>query len=214
MDQELNKDLLKKILLQKFRKYIRKSVLKKHIDDLVDDYIEKYNFTKLYTIDSLPKSYDIKWWFQEKPDAEFVEYNGKEEKNYEIQMNNIYMSDELARYIFKFYHDWYWCPGCEIPDKINALIDIYKKFKYARKNKPFYESRLANISLIGSIRFYNLEWKPYLCNSEIKKCFNHLRDSLKYLDRIRDGKMKEKHIKSKIYIFDPFNLKEDGCSVN
>lgn len=197
---------IRRLLLARWKNLIDEETLRSKIDDFVDEYLEKCEFFEKYTVDQLPSRADIKWWFQEKPEAQYVEQtDGSLESNYEMNIDAICLEDSLATDIFKYYYNWYWENGCEIPYTIQKMIDVYKKFKRARseKKKSEYKERLANLALVGIVRLNKLERKPYMCPTEIMKCSNHLIESLEILSRI-GTKREPKSLPKKLYIFDAF----------
>ena len=133
---------IRRLLLKKWKGLISEDTLKEKIDDFVDEYLEKCEFFDKYTVEQLPSRADIKWWFQEKPEAQYVELtDGTLESNYEMNIDAICLEDSLATEVFKCYYCWYWEDGCEIPDAIQEIIDIYKKFKRARSDMKMKNNR-------------------------------------------------------------------------
>lgn len=210
---------IRRLLLTRLKEVIKKDGdLEKRIDDFVDEYIEKCAFLEHFTTDELPSAKEMKWWFQNKPRTDQLQVmlnNGEYESTYEINIDKICLTDELATEVFKYYFKWYWEKDKEIPDVINQLITLYEKYKRARKpeNKDTYEIQLRNIAIVGVIRLYGLEWEPYMCISETSYCKDKFFEVLEFLSKARRKNISKSHPK-KIYIFDAFSkIKEnDGRS--
>lgn len=201
---------IRRLLLTRLKAVIKNDDdLEKRIDDFVDEYLEKCAFLEHFTVDELPTSKDIKWWFQNKPRVDQLKVklsNGKYEPTYEINIDKICLNNELATEIFKYYYKWYWENDIEIPEVINKILDIYQKFKRARKpeTKKSYEVQLNNMAIVGVIRLYGIEREPYMCLSETSYCCERFFNALEFLLKIRKKKFKKDATK-RLYIFDAFS---------
>jgi hypothetical protein len=204
---ELDKNKIRRLLISRLKDLLHKEDLQNKIDDFVEEYIEKSKFLKKYTVKNLPSQQEMKWWFQDKQDVNYVELaDGTLEKNFEINIDKLCIDSKICTAIFKDYYDWYWEKGCIFPDTIQQIIDIYNKYKFSRKpeKKDTYKSLLVNFTLVGSVRMNKIERKPYMCQTEILKCLDHLMKSLNIISNI-GTKKQSKTLPEKIYIFDAFN---------
>lgn len=211
---QYDREEIKKRLLKRYSKKIKKTVLDKNIEGLIDEYIEQQEFVRKNgkSIEDIPTKEQIKWWFQDEPQGIEVEVSpGIVEEAYEVQIDNICLKDKLAYEVFTTFYKYVWKQGEEIPSVIKQLIRLTKLAETTKnkKNKEAIRTRLANIALVGVIRFYHKERKPYLCPSQISRAITFFRNALLVIDKIESGKYKEKVVKGDLAIFDPFREDND-----
>lgn len=211
---QYDRDDIKKKLLKRYAKKIKKSVLEKNIEGLIDEYIEHQEFVRKNgaSTEDIPTKEQIKWWFQDEPQGIEVEISpGVVEEAYEVQIDNICLKDKLAYEVFTTFYKYIWQQGKPVPTVIKQLIRLTKLAETTKnkKNKEAIRTRLANIALVGVIRFYHKERKPYLCPSQISRAITFFRNALLIIDKIESGKFKDKVVKGDLAIFDPFRDDND-----
>lgn len=195
---------------------IGKHLTEDEICDLVDDYFEKQDIIDSgATVEDLPTLYDIKWFFQDPPKELYVKNEeGESEEVFEIDVDNICLNDELATKVFKNLYSWYWEKDKELPNEILELIKLNNIATRSRnkKNNLSANSRLANICLVGIVRFYHIEKYPYIYPSKIIRAYDFFKSCLNFINKVHKGKIsKDKidNIDNKLYIFNPFEEKEN-----
>lgn len=193
----LDREKIKQSFLKKYKNKIKKDVLEKHIDGLVDEFIENRNFVKdnKLRVNTLPTKDEINSWFEEPFDIEnFL----KTEENPEdgmtkIDLENIYLKDSLAKDVFKFFYKHKWVITEEPHPILKQFVKLYKIAQNTpnKHNKNFILSRLINICLLGTIRFYKMERKPYLRESQVVEVINHFFELLEIISKIDEKKIKD-----------------------
>lgn len=206
---------IKELIIKKMGTKLKKAVLDANIEQLVDEYIENQEFIKKNgsSTNNLPTKSEMKWWFQDKPpaDKQIDTENGKKEDCYEVDIDKFCISDKTALEIFKTLYKFSWKQGADVPPTIKRLISLLKISQSTknRNNKEIIETRLGQIALIGTIRFYHMERKPYLCPSQINRAINYFKEALSLIDKIESGTFKDKKIQGEFFIFDAFKVKEE-----
>jgi hypothetical protein len=185
----------------------------KQIDGLVDEYMENKKFVEdnNLTVKDLPTKEDIREYFQDPPENDKIEVeDGIFERCFEVDVDTICLEDKLALEVFKWVYRWKWTQGSTIPPEIHELIKINNIISKSnnKDNRDRAKARLANICIVGIIRFYGLERTPYLCPTQIIKSLDFLRQSLGFLSSVIKGKYKQKVVNGELYIFDPFDTNE------
>lgn len=204
-----NKDKIKIILLKKYKNKIKPNVLEQHIDGLVNEYIDNKNFISKnrLKVASLPTKEDIASWFEDELDPnELIKSENDDDPIAKIDISKIY-TDKIAKQVFKHLYDYKWEHNKELNDTIKILVHLYKISEATTNeiNKDKIISRLINIALIGTIRFYKLERTPYLRDSQIKYIINKFFKILSLLFNLTSGKYKSKKVKGELYIFKLLN---------
>lgn len=203
-DRELIKRNIEYRLKQKGKKYTEKI-----LDSLAEDYIEKQEFMKYSKVSDLPTKKQIKWWFQELPEKTHIENSdGTLYELYEVDIDAICIGNDVETKVFKYLYKWYWDnhENTKIPEEIEELIKIANVIKYSKNNynKRTAKTRLVNIALIGTVRYYNKETKPYLSSEDIMKSYDYLLECLYFLHKVNKNKIEKEKlemIKNKLYIF-------------
>lgn len=199
---DISKTDIEQILLKNLKK--KKINLKKpQIRSIVNEVYDNKKFVRdnKLTLSDLPNSQQIKSWFQD--DIEFDD----DTEFFEIDVYSIYKQEPIAKDIFKWAYKWHWTQFCDIPDPILELVKINKSIYRARKpeNKEILKARLANICVLGTIRFYNLDRTPYLSPSQIINSTEYLSKILTFIDKANSGKYNDSIVYGDLYIFDTFN---------
>lgn len=204
-----DRDEIRSIIIKRYANKLKKTVLDKNIEGLVDEFIEKREFVRKNgkSIDDFPTKTDIKWWFQDKVSDHNIETTpGEFEDALEINVDEICLDDPIATQVFKSLYRYTWKSGDEIDPVIKNLIKLTKiadaSKSGAAKKKLRY--RLNNIAIVGVIRFYHLERKPYLCVSQINTAINFFRNALLIIDKIDGGEYKDETILGEVSIFEAF----------
>ena len=124
----------------------------------------------------------------------------------EIQIDEICLKDPIASEVFKHLYKYKYKQGDEVPPIIKGLIKLIKLADMTKtgKNKTAIKLRLNNIAVVGVIRFYHLERRPYLYPSQINKAINFFRNALLVIDKIEGGSIKDGEIVGELPIFDAF----------
>jgi hypothetical protein len=205
----MNKEVARKIIadrLKKKNKRLELPIIEDLAEELIDnlDFISKHNLS----VDDLPNRNDIKWWFQEPPPENLqIEVEpGKYEDLYEVSIDNICLKDKLATKIFKYLYKWSWQQGEPIPDEVKEMIQINNMAHKStnKENKTAARVRIINLTMVGIVRYYHIENKPYLCPTQIKQACDFLKSTLAFLSGVVKGKYDKKIITGRINIFDPF----------
>jgi len=209
----LDRDKIRKNFINRLKTMGRRPSCKK-VDDLVDEYLENQKFIEdnNLSVENLPTKEDIKYWFQDPPETDLIEIEPDLfETVFEVDVDDICIDDKLATEVFKWLYKWKWYQGKELPKEIFELIKINNIISKSRnkKNKEKAKARLANICIVGVIRFYHLERNPYLCPTQIVKSVEFLRQSLSFLSKVEKGKYDKKIVNGNLYMFDPFEQYED-----
>lgn len=205
----MNKEAARKIIVDRLRKADKKLELPR-IEDLANELVENWDFISKHnlTVDDLPTQEDIRQWFKDPPpDVLQVEIEpGKFEDIYEINVDEICLKDPLATKIFKYVYKWSWKQGDKIPEEIKELIKINNMAHRSSnsKNKNIARARIINLTMVGIVRFYHLESKPYMCPTQIKRACDFVKSTLAFLNSVVKGKYDKKTVNGKIYIFDAF----------
>jgi hypothetical protein len=191
---------------RKFQDKIKKTVLDKNIQGLVDEYIEiqEYISENGHDVSDLPSKSDIKLWFQDLPESqEFIHADGTTEPMFELDIDRICLTDDLALDVFKKFYDWGWIKGEDFPKTIKLLVKYCKVYLHTKNNlnKKKIETRLINIFLVGIIRYNHLERAPYLPKSYINSGFQTFIAHLIILDKFDSGLLKDSDKE-----FDSFDL--------
>lgn len=209
----IDRDKIRKKFIDRLKSMGRKPSVRK-VDDLVEEYMDNQKFVEdnRLSVKTLPTKEEIHYWFQDPPDSDLIEVEPDVfETAFEVDVDEICLEDKLATEVFKWLYNWSWKQGEEIPNAVLELIKINNIISKSRnkKNKEVAKARLANICIVGVIRFYHMERKPYLCPTQIVKSIEFLRQSLNFLSGVTKGKYSKKIVNGELYIFDPFDLSED-----
>jgi hypothetical protein len=205
----MNKDVARKIIVERLKKKNKKLELPA-IEDLAEELVDNWDFVSKnnLSVDDLPDKNDIKWWFQDPPpDSLQVEVEtGKFEDLYEVNIDSICLKDKLATKIFKYLYKWSWQQGEKIPEEVKELIQINNMAHKStnKENKAAARARIINLAMVGIVRYYHIENKPYLCPTQIKRACDFLKSTLAFLSGVVKGKYDKKTITGRISIFDPF----------
>jgi hypothetical protein len=205
---------IKELIIKKMGNKLKKEVLNNNLEHLVDEYIENQEFIKNNGSDpdELPTKDEMKWWFQDRPEPTEVEVeiNGVKEECYEVAIDKYCTTDKIAMEVFKNLYKFKWKQGVDVPIQIKALVRLNKIAETTKNknNKELIEARLSQIALIGVIRFYHMERKPYLCPSQINRAISFFKEALCFIDTMDDAKYKDTKIHGEFAIFDAFNTKE------
>jgi len=189
------------LIKKKYQDKVKREVLEKNLEGLVDEWIEIHEYIDEngYSIKDLPTKDEMKWWFQDLPEADTVIYaDGTSEPLFEIDVDKICTSDELAMHVFKSEYDWTWDPKVEVPKTIKMILK-YNKVYLNTKNeisRRKLETRLINLFLVGIVRFNHIERKPYLPKSSINKGFKKFSAFLNLLEKLDNGTIKDLEIES------------------
>lgn len=200
-------------LLKHFKDKVKPDILEKNIEGLVDEYLEVQEFISKNGADvrTLPSKIDMKWWFQDPINKDELK-SIPGDMVCEVKIDEIYLNEpHLAKPIFKDLFKWKWEYGVQLPDTVKELILLEQSIqntKDAQKRK-LAEIKLLNLALLGAIRFYNLERKPYMKMSEIQKINDHFKMVLGVIYKIDNGFYGKNKIKGSIYLFDAFGLKSN-----
>lgn len=207
------RDAAKEYLLKHFKDKVKPDILDKNIDGLVDEYLEVQEFISKNGADTrtLPSKNDMKWWFQDPINKEELK-STPGDTICEVKLDEIYLNEpHLAKPIFKTLYCWKWEHGVALPDTIKELILLERSLQSTTDNqkRKMVEIKLLNLALLGAIRFYSLERKPYLKMTEIQKINDHFKMVLGVIYKIDKGFYGDNKIKGSIYLFDAFGIKSN-----
>jgi hypothetical protein len=201
-----DRNKIKSQLLEKYSKKVKKEVLEKNIESLVDEYIEiqQYILENGKNCNDLPTREDIKWWFQDKPELEEIEVSpGNYEKLLEVQIDAICLKDKIASFVFKHLYNYKWKQGTELNHFLDQLIklNILAQESNSRLIKNKAKTRLANICLVGTVRFNDILRKPYLTQKQIDDSILYFRKVLSIIDKVSNGEFKDNIVTGEMYLF-------------
>ncbi len=207
-----NRDEIRSIILKRIGNRVKKNVLDKNIEGLIDEYIEKHEFILKngISVKDNPTKEQIKWWFQDRFDESKMESNSSNyEEPLEIQVDEICLTDPVALIVFKYLYKFKYKQGDEVPNEIKALIKLIKLSELTKnaKSKTTIKRRLNNIAIVGVIRFYRLERKPYLYPSQINKAINYFKNVLLLIDKVSNNETKDIEDVGELVVFEA--LKDD-----
>jgi hypothetical protein len=202
-------------LTKQLKSKLKPSVFEKNIEGLIDEYLEVQQFVinNGADVNELPRKNDIKWWFQDPIDRKEVENSRNSGDDIcEIRIDDIYLNDKLlAKPIYKKYYNWKWEQDVEVPLPIKELISLSRSLNSVKdiNKQKIIEVRLINIALLGVIRLYKMERKPYLKSSEIEKIIRHFKMVLDVIYKIENGFYGNNKINGSVYLFDAFGIKSN-----
>lgn len=199
-----DKEKIKKQLYKKYKAKFKPDILNKHIDGLVEEYIENDNFIKKnkLKVKNLPTKSEINSWFEDELEANELLEN-LNDPIAKIDLYAIYHKDKLAKEVYKNFYKYKWKRGDEIPIPLKTMIQLLKIAETTKnvQNKNTIISRLINIALLGTVRFYHLERKPYFKEKQIQKIINYFIGILTLIYKIEHKKFKDVILDEEVYIF-------------
>lgn len=210
-----DKDKIKSIILKKYKGKIKPKVLESNIDGLVNEFIENREFIKNNNlkVSSLPTSEDIKSWFEDElNDENLLESLKNDDPWMKVDMYKIYHKDKLAKEVYKNLYDIKWSITDEIDPNIQLMIKLLKlsdRSSTTKANRDIIISRMVNLALLGTIRYYHLERRPYFKESQISKIIEYFFKVLALIDNVKNGKYKDKNIAGELYIFKSLDTLKD-----
>jgi hypothetical protein len=171
----------------------------------VDEYIENQTFVQENgdSVSELPSKKEIKWWFQDKADEINDPITGEGSDLYEVNVDQICLDDKTAHYVYTDLYNYQWQQG-DIVDPV--ILDFIKFNSLAEKSrdknvKMKIRTKLYNIALVGTIRFYHMERKPYLTIEQMELIEKNFIKYLKIIDKVSNGEYKDQKVTGSIYIF-------------
>jgi hypothetical protein len=205
----IDESSIRKEFIRIFKKK-RKQLKKETLDQLVSERLENMKFIQENGDDpsELPDSEEIKTWFIDPPDHKEILLNmgSPDQKNVEFDYDSVCLKDSLAEKIFERFYGWYWKQGDQIPPEIEKMILLNRIVNTDKdmRRVSLAKTRLANLSMVGVVRFYKMERRPYFSSNEIIQADITIRKILTALDDITNGKYSDSDITGEIYIFDVF----------
>jgi hypothetical protein len=210
-----DRDSVKEYILKLYKNKVKKEVLEKNIEGLIDEYFDtqKCILETGADVNELPTKKEMKWWFQDKvTDKDILSAKTSGDELIEVKIDDIYKSDlVLARAVFKRYYDWKWEYGVKIPPEILELVKMNRLMGTSKEeyNKKILLTRLINLAMLGALRLYKMERRPYLRMSDVNKIRNHFHMVLDVIYKVDNGFYGNNEIKGSVYLFDAFGLMSD-----
>jgi hypothetical protein len=198
---------IKNLILKKYKGKIKPKVLEANIDGLVKEFIENREFVKNnnLNVSSLPKQEEISAWFEDElSEDELVESLKNDDPWMRVDMYKIYHKDKLAKEVYKNLYDLKWSVDDEVDHNIELMIKLIRlsdRNSTTKINKDIIISRMVNLALLGTVRYYHMERHPYFKESQIHKIIDRFFKVLSLIDSVKHGKYKDKNIGGEIYIF-------------
>lgn len=210
-----DRDSVKEYILKLYKNKVKRDVLEKNIEGLVDEYFDtqKCILETGADVNELPTKKQMKWWFQDRvTEAEIIAAKNNGDELIEVKLDDIYKGDlVLSRAIFKRLYDWKWEYGIKIPKEIQELVNMNRLMNASKEdyNKKILLTRLINIAMLGAIRLYKMERKPYFKIGDVNKIRNHFHMVLDVIYKVDNGFYGDNKIKGTVYLFDAFGLMSD-----
>lgn len=202
-----DKEKIKKHLLKKYKSKLKPAVLEANIDGLVDEFIENREFVKTNNlrVKDLPTQHEISLWFEDElTEEDFAESLKTNDPWMKIDLSKIYQKDKLAKEVYKNLYDLKWSVEDEVDKSIELMIKLMKladRPSTTQINRDIIIARLVNIALLGTVRFYHIERRPFLKESQISQVIKYFFKVLSLISSIKSGKYKDKNLGGEIYIF-------------
>lgn len=210
-----DRESVKEYILKLYKNKVKKEVLEKNIEGLVDEYFDTQKCILETGADTneLPTKKEMKWWFQDKvKDEDILKAKAENDELIEVKIDEIYKNDsKIARAVYKKLYNWKWEHGVILPPEIQELVKLNRLLAISKEeyNKKVILTKLINIAMLGAIRLYNMERKPYLRISDVNKIRNHFHMVLDVIYKVDNGFYGDNKIKGTVYLFDAFSIMSD-----
>lgn len=202
-----DKEKIKKLIIKKYKLKIKPEVLNNNIDGLVEEFIENREFVKKndLKIKDLPTPEEVGLWFEDElKEEDFMEGLKYNDPWMKVDMYKIYQKDKLAKDVYKNLYNLKWSIDKDVNKNIELMIKLLilaDRPSTTPENRNIIISRLVNIALLGTVRFYHLERRPFFRESQIANIIKYFFKVLSLIHSIKEGKYKDKKIGGEIYIF-------------